>query len=391
MSSYPIITLRPHADQRVRRGHAWIFSNELRDGFQEFASGALVQVQDNRGGVIGTGTLNPHSLIAVRLLSRDAVIVDRAFLYAQADAALKLRAQLLHDLTACRVVFSESDGLPGLILDKFGDVLVYQSLTAGMEQLMPHLLDWMRERFAPRVIVEANDSQARVLEGLPQVRRCVEGTLDDLVEFTQDNLQLLADPLHGQKTGFFLDQRLNRLRLQSFLRGGERLLDLFSYSGGFGLYALHGGAGHVTFVDASTPALQLCTDAARRNGFAERVETIEADIFEWVKNCTDQFDVACLDPPALAKSRSKAAAAVRGYRDLNARALKLVKPGGLFATSSCSGLVTPLKWREALEEAAFKSRRRVRFIAFGSQAPDHPVLTAMPETEYLKFAIAVVE
>ncbi|MBU0691399.1 class I SAM-dependent methyltransferase, partial [bacterium] len=279
LSAYPILTLRPRADQRVRRGHLWIFSNELRDGFQEIESGVLVHVHDNKGRVIGTGTLNPHSLIAVRLLSREAVIIDRAFLHAQADSALNLRSRLLHDLTACRVVFSESDGLPGLILDKFGDCLVYQSLTAGMEQLIPHLLDWMRERFSPRAIIEANDSQARALEGLPQVRRCVAGELEDVVEFTQDNLKLLADPLHGQKTGFFLDQRLNRLRLQSFLRGGERMLDLFSYSGGFGLYVLHGGAEHVTFVDASTPALKLCTEAARRNGFTDRIETVESDVF----------------------------------------------------------------------------------------------------------------
>jgi 23S rRNA (cytosine1962-C5)-methyltransferase len=388
---YPILTLRPHADIRVRRGHIWIFSNELKDGFQELPPGSLVHVRDNRGSIIGTGTLNSHSLIAVRLLSRDEVTIDREFLYKRADAALKLRALLLIDTTACRVVFSESDGLPGLILDKFGDVFVYQSLTAGMELLMPHLLDWMKDKFQPRVIVEANDSQARVLEGLPQVRRCVFGSLDGVIEFEQDGLKLLADPLNGQKTGFFLDQRLNRQKLQSFIRGGERVLDLFSYSGAFGLYALKAGASHVTFVDSSSRALELCRDAAARNGYTDRIETIEADVFEWVKDHADCFDIISLDPPALAKTRAKAAAALRGYRDLNARALRLVKPGGLFATSSCSGLVTPLNWREAMDEAAFKSYRKVRFVAFGSQAPDHPILSSMSETEYLKFTIAVVD
>jgi 23S rRNA (cytosine1962-C5)-methyltransferase len=390
-SLYPTLTLRPHADIRVRRGHVWIFSNELKDGFQKLPPGSLVHVRDNRGQTIGTGTLNPHSLIAVRLLSRNEEEINREFLYARADAALKLRALLLIDASSCRVVFSESDGLPGLILDKFGDVLVYQSLTAGMELLMPHLVEWMQERFKPRAIVEANDSHSRILEGLPQVRRCVFGSLDGVVEFEQDGLKLLADPLQGQKTGFFLDQRLNRQKLQSFIRGGEQVLDLFSYSGAFGLYALKAGASHVTFVDSSSRALDLCKDAANRNGYADKIETIEADVFEWVKDCADRFDVVGLDPPSLAKNRSKAAAALRGYRDLNARALKLVKPGGLFATSSCSGLVTPLNWREALEEAAFKSYRNVRFVAFGSQAPDHPILSSMPETEYLKFAIAAVE
>jgi 23S rRNA (cytosine1962-C5)-methyltransferase len=388
---YPTLRLRRNADKRVRRGHVWIFSNELENGFQELPPGTLVHVRDDKGHTVGTGTLNPHSLIAARLFTRMEEAIDRDFLISRADAALKLRSLLLIDTSSCRVVFSESDGLPGLILDKFGDVLVYQSLTAGMEKLMPHLLEWMQERFSPRAIVGANDSQARVLEGLPQVRGCVIGSLDGIVEFRQDGLRLLADPLQGQKTGFFLDQRLNRQRLQSFFRGGERVLDLFSYSGAFGLYALKAGASHVTFVDSSPRALELCKEAAQRNGYADKIKTIEADVFEWVKSCSDVFDVVSLDPPALAKNRSKTAAALRGYRDLNARALRLVKPGGLFATSSCSGLITPVNWREALEEAAFKSRRRVRYIAFGSQAPDHPVLALVPETEYLKFTIAVVD
>ncbi|MBK8130467.1 MAG: class I SAM-dependent rRNA methyltransferase [bacterium] len=218
----------------------------------------------------------------------------------------------------------------------------------------------------------------------------MQGALDELFEFEQDGLTLLADPVKGQKTGYFLDQRMNRKLMQSLLRGGERMLDLFCYSGAFGLYALRGGAEHVTFVDGSDRALGISHSAAQANGFSERADFVKADIFEWLKGEGEQYDVVSLDPPALAKSRSKATIALRAYRDLNARAMKWVKPGGLLLTSSCSGLISRVNWRAALEEAAFKSRRRVRFVAFGTQAPDHPVLAAMPETEYLKFAVAQV-
>ncbi|MBK6909949.1 MAG: class I SAM-dependent rRNA methyltransferase [bacterium] len=387
---YRTLLIKRGAETRVFGGHLWIFSNELQDGFQECDSGEFVRIEDSRGRFYGVGTVNPHSLIAVRIFSPNDVRIDSDFVFQRLDAARALRLRVWGDDRVCRLVFSEADFLPGIIVDRFGELVVYQTLTAGSERLASFLIEWIADRLAPDLIVSANDSSMRALEGLPAERAVVQGALDELFEFEQDGLTLLADPVKGQKTGYFLDQRLNRKLMQSLLRGGERMLDLFCYSGAFGLYALRGGAEHVTFVDGSDRALGISHSAAQANGFSERADFVKADIFEWLKGEGEQYDVVSLDPPALAKSRSKATIALRAYRDLNARAMKWVKPGGLLLTSSCSGLISRVNWRAALEEAAFKSRRRVRFVAFGTQAPDHPVLAAMPETEYLKFAVAQV-
>lgn len=384
---YPTVQLKRGAEARVFGGHLWVFSNELQDGFQRFEAGQIVRVVDGKNRSYGVGTINPHSLIAVRILSRDDDRIDREFLFGRLDSALSSRTKLLGDDRVCRIVFSEADGLPGLIVDRFDALVVYQILTAGMEKLQGLVVDWIRDRLAPTAVVAANDSSMRTLEGLESSRNVVFGEIDETVQFVQDGLALLADPVKGQKTGYFLDQRLNRKLMQSFIRGGESFLDLFCYSGAFGLYALKAGVSNVTFVDGSERALELARTCAVANGFAANVTFTKADIFEWLKDAREQFDMVSVDPPALAKSRSKATVALRAYRDLNARAMRWVKPGGLLLTSSCSGLISRVNWRKSLEEAAFKSRRKVRFVAFGTPAPDHPVLAAMPETEYLKFAV----
>ncbi len=367
-----------------------MFSNELQDGFQACEPGAIVRILDGKGRFYGVGTINPHSLIAVRILSRSDECIGREFLMARLDASLGARIKLLGEDKVCRTVYSEADRLPGVIIDRFDSLVVYQILTAGMEKLQSHVLEWIHERLKPAAIVAANDSSMRTLEGLEQSRKVVLGDVNETVEFQQDGLTLLADPIKGQKTGFFLDQRLNRKLMQTFIRSGESFLDLFCYSGAFGLYAMRAGAGNVTYVDGSDRALELVKRGVEMNGFQTQSTYIKTDIFEWLKDVSEQFDVVSVDPPALAKSRSKATIALRAYRDLNARAMKWVKPGGLLLTSSCSGWISRVNLRSALEEAAFKSRRHVRFVAFGTQAPDHPVLAAMPETEYLKFAIAQV-
>lgn len=390
IGSYPNVVLKHGAEARVFGGHLWVFSNELLDGFQKFQAGDVVRVVDNKGRFYGIGTINPHSLIAVRILSRSDEVIDRDFLFRRLDDSLASRQRMLGDDRVCRVVFSEADGLPGVIVDRFSDLVVYQTLTAGTERMQEDLVSWIEARLRPSAIVAANDSSMRALEGLAQERRIVKGEIDETIAFEQDGLHLLADPIKGQKTGYFLDQRVNRKLMQSFVRGGESFLDLFCYTGAFGLYALKAGAGNATFVDGSERALELVKRVVNANQFSDRASYVKADIFEWLKQCDSQFDIVSVDPPALAKSRSKATIALRAYRDLNARAMKWVKPGGLLLTSSCSGLISRVNWRKALEEAAFKSRRNVRFLAFGTQAPDHPVLAAMPETEYLKFAVAQV-
>ncbi|MBL0060421.1 MAG: class I SAM-dependent rRNA methyltransferase [bacterium] len=376
--NYPTVVLKHGAEARVFGGHLWIFSNELHDGFQKNQPGDVVRVVDGKSRFYGVGTINPHSLIAVRLMSREDEAIDREFLFRRLDSALAARQRMLGDDRVCRVVFSEADGLPGIIVDRFEDLVVYQTLTAGTDRMQVDLINWIESRLKPKAIVAANDSSMRALEWLAQERRTVYGEIDETIQFAQDGIKLLADPVKGQKTGYFLDQRLNRKLMQSFVRGGESFLDLFCYTGAFGLYALKAGAGQTTFVDGSERALELVKQVVRVNNFVDRTSYIEADIFEWLKQGDQQYDIVSVDPPALAKSRSKATIALRAYRDLNARAMKWVKPGGLLLTSSCSGLISRVNWRKSLEEAAFKSRRNVRFLAFGTQAPDHPVLAAMP-------------
>ncbi len=386
----PAVILKRGAEARVFGGHLWIFSNELQDGFQNCQAGDIVRVVDGKGRFYGVGTINPHSLIAVRLMTREDERVGREFLFRRLDSALAARQRMLGDNRVGRIVFSEADGLPGIIVDRFENLVVYQTLTAGTERLQDALVEWIETQLQASIIVAANDSSMRVLEGLQQERKIVRGEIVEILQFEQDGLKLLADPVKGQKTGYFLDQRVNRKLMQSFVRGGESFLDLFCYTGAFGLYALQAGAGSATFVDGSDRALELVRQVVKANQFEDRATYVKADIFEWLKQTEEQFDIVSVDPPALAKSRSKATIALRAYRDLNARAMKWVKPGGLLLTSSCSGLISRVNWRKSLEEAAFKSRRNVRFLAFGTQAPDHPILAAMPETEYLKFAVAQV-
>jgi 23S rRNA (cytosine1962-C5)-methyltransferase len=386
------VHLKSRSDKRVRAGHLWIFSNDLEDGFQNQEPGALVEVLDHRKQFVGIGTLNPHSLIAVRLLTLEKTSIDEGFFRQQLDSALALRQHVFGPADEVyRLVFSESDGLPGLIIDRFQDVLVIQVLTAGMERLWRTPVSLLNEMFEIRDCVLAFDSPMRAYEGLELKRFLLRDELHGLHPFEQEGIQFLMDAMGGQKTGFFLDQRANRKLLQSFVRRNATVLDLFCYSGAFGLYALQSGAGHTTFVDASEKALGLASEIAEKNGWKNQSEFVKADIFPWLKETSEKYDVVILDPPALAKNRNKVGAALRAYTDLNANALRHVKPDGIFATSSCSGLVSREEWRSCLRQASHKSGRRLRILAQGGQSPDHPMLASMPETDYLKFAIAVVD
>jgi 23S rRNA (cytosine1962-C5)-methyltransferase len=385
------VILRRGAGQRVHAGHLWIFSNELENGFQQMEPGQIAEVFEHGGRFVGIGTVNPHSLISVRLLSKERVEIDEAFIRARIRAALDLRRALPDASENGRIIYSEADFLPGLIVDRFGDLLVLQATTAGMDRLLPQIVQSLVSLLSPSAIIAANDSHARELEGLELKRELLHGEFEGWKSFMQDGIHLLADPLHGQKTGYFFDQRFNRKLLAGIIQPKHTVLDLFCYTGGFGLYALAAGAGMVTFVDASESALAITREAVSRNGWLERAEFVKADIFPFLKEHTETYDVVVLDPPALAKSRTKVPAALRAYKDLNARALARVAPNGYIATASCSGLVQPGPWRETLREAADKAGRPLRLILHGAQAPDHPILAAMPETEYLKFAVAVVD
>lgn len=388
----PSVYLRKGADHRLRSGHLWLFSNELQDGFQTLAPGQVADVLDFRGKFVGRGTVNPHSLIAVRLLTREAEPIDDLFLRKRIENAAQLRERLFgNNSHVCRFVYGEADGLPGLIVDRFDDVFVIQSNTAGMDRLQSVIIQIFVDLFHPRAIIAANDAAVRELEGLPLERQLIYGALEGKIRFVQDGITFFSDPQGGQKTGFFLDQSVNRRLAASFVRPGDRVLDLFCYTGGFGIYALKAGAGKVTFVDSSEAALAIAREAVEANGFSDRAEFVKADIFEMLKEPGEQFDMVILDPPALVKSRTKVPAALRAYRDLNARAMARVITGGVLVTASCSGLVQAESWHESLREAAYKASRNLRIIARGGQSPDHPILASMPETDYLKFAVGIVD
>lgn len=390
-SDIPAIRLRKSAEGRLKTGHVWIFSNELQDGFQSVIPGTVADILDSRGKFIGRGTVNPHSLITARIFLRERREIDVVFIRDRILQAEALRDRLPGGSRVCRLLYSEADGIPGLIIDRFEDVFVVQSNTAGMDLLFETVVKVIVDHFQPRAIIAANDAHVREFEGLSLERKLVYGKLTDCFRFQQDGITFLANPLAGQKTGFFLDQTANRRIAASFVKPGVEVLDLFSYTGGFGLYVLKAGAGKVIFVDGSESALAVAREAVEANGFSGKAEFVKVDIFDWLKRPEHQFDMVILDPPALAKSRTKVPAALRAYRDLNARAMAWVKPTGILVTASCSGLVYVEPWLEIIREAAFKSRRMFRFLARGGQSPDHPILASMPETEYLKFVVGLVD
>jgi 23S rRNA (cytosine1962-C5)-methyltransferase len=386
------VTLRRKAESRVRSGHLWIFSNELEDGFQEIPPGELAEVVDFRGRFIGIGTVNPHSLITVRLLSHAPAEINELWIRQKFEAALNFRTRLFGvQETAYRAIFSEADGLPGLVVDRFDNLLVLQSSTAGMDQLLPIVVPVLVDLLQPVAVIAANDSPMREREGLALSRELVWGEWAGHKIFVQDGIQFIIDPIGGQKTSFYFDQRFNRQATARFVRSGNTVLDLFCYTGGFGLYALQAGAAHVTFADASEPALEIARETVTLNGWSDRADFLKTDIFPFLRDGTQPADIVMVDPPALAKARTKVPAALRAYRDLNSRAMESVNPGGLLVTTSCSGLVQSAPWFECLREGAFKANRRLRILHKAGQSPDHPILSSMPETEYLKFAIGSVD
>ncbi|MFH1010674.1 MAG: class I SAM-dependent rRNA methyltransferase [bacterium] len=380
----PVVRLAEPASERLRRGHLWLFSNELAEGFQDVTPGALVEVHDAGDGFFGIGTCNPHSLIAVRLFAREPVEVDAVFFHKKLTAALKLREAVYLNEKAYRLIFSEGDGLPGLVIDRYNDFFVLLPLTAGIELLLPQVQKALHGVFPDAKMLIRRDGAARAHEGLPIEELPISN--ESPVEIEQDGVKFLCDLSHGQKTGFFFDQRVNRRIVTGFHPQGD-VLDLFCHTGGFGFYALKAGANRVVAVDSSEAALSLACEGARRNEFDVRWQSVKADTFEWLKTYREKFDWVILDPPALVQKRSKIREGERGYRDVNARAMQRVRPGGFLATSSCSGLLTRAKWMELLADSVRKAKRQAVVICEGTQATDHPVLPAMPETNYLKFAI----
>ncbi|HSB33606.1 MAG TPA: class I SAM-dependent rRNA methyltransferase [Nitrospirota bacterium] len=384
------ILLKPKEDRRVLRGHPWVFSNELQQTPEGIVPGDIVDVLDAPGRFIGRGYINPRSLIAVRILTRKKEDIGVDFLRRRISAARELRASLGFG-ESYRALYSEGDGLPGLIVDKYADTLVLQSLTAGIDRMLDNIIASLREEYSPNAIVLRNDSGSRALEGLTQEKRVVLGSVTGPVEIEESGIAYEVDVLEGQKTGFFFDQRENRLALRSYARG-RRTLDCFCYVGAWSLAAARSGAPEVIGIDSSEKAVALAMANAARNNLPARFMT--ADVFDELRTLGkkgERFGLIVLDPPAFVKSRAKVREALKGYKEINLRAMKLLEPGGVLATCSCSHHIDEALFREMLIDAACSAGRQARVLEMRSQARDHPILLAARETQYLKCAILTVD
>ncbi len=384
------VKLKQKEERRILRGHPWIFSNELEDVSAGLEPGELVDVIDHSGRFIGRGYINPHTLIAVRLLTRKQEKIDAEFLGRKIAAAHSFRATLGFG-DSFRAVFGEGDGLPGLVVDKYADTLVVQSSTAGMDRMMNAVITALQGEFSPRAIVLRNDTASRGLEGLAQEKRVVHGTVTGPATIEESGIKYNVDVLEGQKTGFFFDQRENRQALKDIVKG-RRTLDCFCYIGAWSLNAARFGASEVTGIDSSQRAVDLAAANAALNSLSARF--VAADIFEELRTFEkqrDRFGCIILDPPAFVKSRSKVREALKGYKEINLRAMKLLESGGVLVTCSCSHHVDQELFKEMLIGAAYSAGRQARLIEMRFQARDHPVLLAARETQYLKCAILMID
>ncbi len=386
-----MITLKKKADRRLRRGHLWVFSNEIADPpVAQLEAGSIHEIQDAAGEFLGMVYANPASLITARIMSHKKVEIDEAFLEQRIGAALERRQRLFPERDFYRLIFGEADLLPGLIVDRYGTVLVVQSLTAGMDALLEDVLAVLVRSLAPEGIYLRNDSPSRVLEGLSQEKRIAYGSVPETVIISSSGLKFLVDVADGQKTGFFLDQEANRTLMKQYVFSGAKVLDLFCYTGAWGLHASAAGAVEVTGVDSSSGAIQLAESNAALNGMEDRFHAIRANALEFLKRSHETWDVVILDPPAFIKSRSQIKAGQKGYIDFNRRALTKLNPGGILVTCSCSHHLDAQIFEETLAIAARQSGKELRILDTRGQGPDHPFLLSMPETRYLKVFVAQV-
>jgi len=384
------VKLRQKEERRILRGHPWVFSNELDCSPVEFTPGEIVDVLDSAGRFLGRGYINPHSLIAVRLLTRTQEDINVDFFRRRIAAARSLRSWLGFG-DSFRAVFSEGDNLPGLIVDKYADTLVVQSSTAGIDRMLNEILVALREEYEPEAIVIRNDTASREIEGLVQETRVAYGSISGPVTFEESGIMYRIDVLEGQKTGFFFDQRENRQALREYVQS-RRTLDCFCYVGAWALSAARFGAKEVIGLDSSEKAIAWATENAALNGL--QVQFKKADVFDELRvleRQRERFGCIVLDPPAFVKSRAKVREALKGYKEINLRAMKLLDPGGVLVTCSCSHHIDQELFREMLIDAAYSAGRQTKLLEMRSQARDHPALLAARETQYLKCAILTMD
>ncbi len=389
-----MVTVKKGEARSLKAGGLWIYDNEIDTITGAVEDGELVRVNDFDGYVLGTGFLNRKSKLTVRMLTRDKdTEINEAFLEKRVRTAWEYRKKTV-DTSSCRLIFGEADFLPGLVVDKFSDVCVVQSLALGIDRLKPVILDALKKVLAEdgitlRGIYERSDAKVREQEGMERFKGFLTEPFDTEVEIVENGVKYLVDIADGQKTGFFLDQKYNRLAVQKLCKDAK-VLDCFTHTGSFALNAGIAGANNVLGVDASELATEQARKNAELNGLSDTVKFQCADVFELLpelERAGEQFDVVILDPPAFTKSRNSVKNAVRGYREINIRGLKLVKDGGYLCTCSCSHFMTPELFTETIAQAARDAHVRLRQVEYRTQAADHPILWAANESYYLKFYI----
>ena len=397
-ATLPTVLLRPGTADRVIAGHPWIYAGAVLRLTAPVADGALVQIKDHRQRFLGVGFYNSKSKIQVRVLAPERVEVNAGFFAERIRAALAERQRHLPKATSFRVVNAESDFLSGLIIDKYGDVLVVQISSLGMDLRKAMIVEALQAIFSPRAIVERSEASFRKFEGLPESNGFLSGSLDGPVPIELNGLKFNVDIQGGHKTGLYLDQQQNYQKVADLIRSGQ-VLDCFSFLGGFALHCARAGAAHVHGLEQSEEAVAAAGRNAQANGLAGQCSFETVNVFDWLKAQTavkphekviPKFDAIILDPPSFTRTRAAVGDAMRGYKEIHLRALKLLKTGGTLATFCCSHHVDAMMFQAVISDAAFDARRIIRRVAIYSQSPDHPVLPAVPETEYLKgFAFEV--
>ena len=389
-----IVTLKKGEGRTLKAGGMWVYDNEIASVAGEFEDGDIVEVRDFDGYCMGCGYINRKSKITLRMLSRkkDAVI-DESFMERRVRDAWEYRRQTI-DTSSCRLIFGEADFLPGIVVDKFADVLVVESLALGIDRWKGVIVEALKKVLAEdgihiRGVYERSDAKVRLQEGMERVKGFLGEAFDTKVEIVENGVRYMVDVEDGQKTGFFLDQKNNRAAVGRLCKG-KKVLDCFTHTGSFALNAGMAGAESVLGVDASQLAVEQARENARLNGLEERVRFECADVFELLPRLERQgerYDVVILDPPAFTKSRNSVKNAAKGYREINLRGMRLVRDGGFLATCSCSHFMEPELFAKTIREAAAGAHRRLRQVEFRTQGPDHPILWAADQSYYLKFYV----
>jgi len=384
------IILRKNEEHRILAGHQWVFSNEIKSVHGDPEAGDVIELLRHDEKFLGIGFYNPHSLIAFRLLSREPEAITFEFFEQRITRALQLRKRLYPGSESFRLVHGEADFLPGLIIDKYNEYLSLQTLAIGMDRRLTLLCDVLESLFHPKAIIERNESQLRALEQLPLQQGVLRGTIGQTI-ISEYGVKFKVSLLEGQKTGFFLDQRENRLAVQRYVRNAS-VLDCFCNEGGFAIHAARGGAARVHAIDSSESAIAN----AKVNATINEVSDIKfevGDVFERLPKLLEEgtrFDVVILDPPSFSRNKKTVATALKGYKEINAGALRLLNPGGILVTASCSHHVSSESFVDSLEAGARTAHRSLQMLEWRGAAADHPTLPAMPETGYLKFGVFAV-